>query len=529
MKRRLTAILLALCMELSCIMPATVIAAETEAIETENIGAESESVAEGKVEEAVQTETAAESEATAGGKVEEAVQTETAAESEETTEGKVEGAAQPESGTEEKNTTNTENTIVDEEAEESETTSLKEQSKASRSPAKKISSHRASDTVKKCTATYKDGVNGTVFPDHTREFTVCINPVTNQVFSCTSPPGSEFKGTPTRIGYIFTGWDPKELVIITEDIIYTATWVPKTYEVYMCDDEGDWFDYQEFTYDQEQALRKNSKSKSGYVFAGWNTKLDGSGTSYSDGQIVKNLTESGPFYLYEQWKEDRNGNGIADDKEQRYTVRYITNPDDPSGFSGQITGNLLTGDKTPAFEGDTPSRTGYEFAGWEPDVADTVTGDATYTAKWTAKSYKVTLVLNGGTLADEKNVTSYTYAEGAVLPVADNVTFLCHTFDGWYADSSFSGSPEAKISKSSIGDRVFYAKWTESHTPGKAVKENEKVETCEANGSYDNVIYCAVCSAELSRNTVTVPATGHDLKAVKKKEAGCTEAGYEAY
>ena len=529
MKRRLTAILLALCMELSCIMPATVIAAETEAIETENIGAESESVAEGKVEEAVQTETAAESEATAGGKVEEAVQTETAAESEETTEGKVEDAAQPESGTEEKNTTNTENTIVDEEAEESETTSLKEQSKASRSPAKKISSHRASATGKKCTATYKDGVNGTVFPDHTREFTVWIHPVTNQVISCTSPPGSEFKGTPTRIGYIFTGWNPKELDCITEDIIYTATWVPKTYEVYMCEDEGDWFDYQEFTYDQEQALRKNSKSKSGYVFAGWNTKLDGSGTSYSDGQIVKNLTESGPFYLYEQWKEDRNGNGIADDKEQRYTVRYITNPDDPSGFSDQITGNLLTGDKTPAFEGDTPSRTGYEFAGWEPDVADTVTGDATYTAKWTAKSYKVTLVLNGGTLADEKNVTSYTYAEGAVLPVADNVTFLCHTFDGWYADSSFSGSPEAKISKSSIGDRVFYAKWTESHTPGKAVKENEKVETCKANGSYDNVIYCAVCSAELSRNTVTVPATGHDLKAVKKKEAGCTEAGYEAY
>ena len=503
-----------------------------EAVQTES-ATESEEAAGEKVEEAVQTETAAESEEAAGEEVEEAVQTETAAESEETIEGKVEDAEQPESGTEEKNTTNTENTIVDEEAEESETTSLKEQSKASRSPAKKISNHRASEPVKKCTATYKDGVNGTVFPDHTREFTVCINPKTNQVISCASPPGSEFKGTPTRIGYIFTGWDPAEAVCITEDIIYTAQWSAKEYQVTLHENSG--IEYEPTSliicsYDEEITLNKPVFwARRGYVFAGWNTEKDGSGTSYAGGAIVKNLTDSGYFHLYAQWKADRNGNGIADEEEQ-CTVRYIINPDDPADSSNQTTGNLLAGDPTPAYkDGSTPTRTGYEFTGWEPDVADTVTSDATYTAKWTAKSYKVTLVLNGGTLADEKNVTSYTYAEGAVLPVADNVTFLCHTFDGWYADSSFSGSPEAEISKSSIGDRVFYAKWTESHTPGKAVKENEKVETCEANGSYDNVIYCAVCSVELSRNTVTVPATGHDLEKVAQKEASCTEAGYEAY
>ena len=31
----------------------------------------------------------------------------------------------------------------------------------------------------------------------------------------------------------------------------------------------------------------------------------------------------------------------------------------------------------------------------------------------------------------------------------------------------------------------------------KQVKENENASTCTAEGSYDNVVYCTVCDAEL--------------------------------
>jgi len=48
------------------------------------------------------------------------------------------------------------------------------------------------------------------------------------------------------------------------------------------------------------------------------------------------------------------------------------------------------------------------------------------------------------------------------------------------------------------------------HTPGEVVIENEVAATCEENGSYDEVIYCTVCNKELSRETKTVPALGHD-------------------
>ena len=48
------------------------------------------------------------------------------------------------------------------------------------------------------------------------------------------------------------------------------------------------------------------------------------------------------------------------------------------------------------------------------------------------------------------------------------------------------------------------------HTPGEVVIENEVAATCETAGSYDEVIYCTVCGEELSRETMIIPALGHD-------------------
>ena len=50
------------------------------------------------------------------------------------------------------------------------------------------------------------------------------------------------------------------------------------------------------------------------------------------------------------------------------------------------------------------------------------------------------------------------------------------------------------------------------HTPGEAIRENEKDATCTEAASYDEVVYCTVCGAEVSRETVTTaPATGHSF------------------
>ena len=66
-----------------------------------------------------------------------------------------------------------------------------------------------------------------------------------------------------------------------------------------------------------------------------------------------------------------------------------------------------------------------------------------------------------------------------------------------------------------------------AHTAGEPVRENEKAATCFAAGSYESVVYCSVCGAEISRETVTVPALNHANTDVRDAvEATCTEDGY---
>ena len=66
-----------------------------------------------------------------------------------------------------------------------------------------------------------------------------------------------------------------------------------------------------------------------------------------------------------------------------YTVTY-TDGANGTAFANQVY-TVHAGDKTPAFNG-TPTRSGYTFTGWTPAVAETVTGNAIYTATWTKNS-----------------------------------------------------------------------------------------------------------------------------------------------
>ena len=101
---------------------------------------------------------------------------------------------------------------------------------------------------------------------------------------------------------------------------------------------------------------------------------------------------------------------------------------------------------------------------WNFDT-DTVKCTMTLKAKWELSTYSVTLQTDGGTIASGKEVTGYTYGTGAVLPTANDMTREGYRFDGWYADSSFSGSPITEISATETGNKTFYAKWTKNTTP----------------------------------------------------------------
>ena len=67
------------------------------------------------------------------------------------------------------------------------------------------------------------------------------------------------------------------------------------------------------------------------------------------------------------------------------------------------------------------------------------------------------------------------------------------------------------------------------HTPAAAVEENRVEATCTVAGSYDSVVYCTVCQAEVSRTTVPVAELGHDTVAHNPQTPTCTEKGWNAY
>ncbi len=66
------------------------------------------------------------------------------------------------------------------------------------------------------------------------------------------------------------------------------------------------------------------------------------------------------------------------------------------------------------------------------------------------------------------------------------------------------------------------------HVPLPAVEENRVEATCTEAGSYDAVVYCANCDEELSRTSMSIPATGHTYTAATTAPT-CTEQGYTTY
>ena len=122
-----------------------------------------------------------------------------------------------------------------------------------------------------------------------------------------------------------------------------------------------------------------------------------------------------------------------------------------------------------------PTKEGHSLDGWYYDNngtetkwnfdTDTVKCTMTLKAKWELSTYSVTLQTDGGTIASGKEVTGYTYGTGAVLPTTNDITREGYRFDGWYADSNFSGSPVTEITGTDTENKTFYAKWTKNTTP----------------------------------------------------------------
>ena len=235
-------------------------------------------------------------------------------------------------------------------------------------------------------------------------------------------------------------------------------------------------------------LPKNTFTREGYTFTGWNTAADGTGAAYADKAPVKFSENTA---LYAQWTQDpvitfdaNGGIGTMD------SVKIV------NGGSGEY--------YTLPECGFT--REGYDFAGW------LITGTVGYD---TFKTYE---------LHDEK-------WDNEMLLAFSDLTLKASWKDN-HSLTEVRGSREPTCTEEGYTGDTYCKVCDKVQKPGKSIPakghswnegEITTSPTCENVGV--KTYTCTVCNAT---KTEAIDATGHTPVEVAEQPATCTEAGHKA-
>ena len=271
----------------------------------------------------------------------------------------------------------------------------------------------------------------------------------------------------TRDGYTFVGWsttadgggtryDDSETVTLTgsallsNNITLYAQWVEANHYAVHFDKNNNYagsvsMPDQIFTVGEAQALSTNVFVCPGFAFTGWNTKADGSGTGYANGETVTDLAAGGQLVvLYAQWK--RINVQIS------YIIYF-----DANGGEGTMAYQVYTVYESKKLTANAFTRDGYSFTGWNTKADGTGTsyddqqsinpsGNMTLYAQWAltddfyvnGDTYTINTatgwgqfcdLLDGGTSFTGKMVKLGNDIEVSRMAGSANNDF-CGTFDG---------------------------------------------------------------------------------------------------
>ena len=183
----------------------------------------------------------------------------------------------------------------------------------------------------------------------------------------------------------------------------------------------------------EKAIEPDVPSRQGYQFTDW--YLDD--TKYDFAAPV-----TGDMTLTAKWTANS------------YTITFDT---DGGSEVAPIAQDCGTAINAPA----APTKTGYTFMGWEPELPATMpAGDMTLTAQWRINRYTVTFDTDGGSEVDAQTVA---YGEKAKTPA--DPTKTGYTFAGWEL-----GGNAYDFAAAVTGNMTLTAKWKDSEKPTGEIK-----------------------------------------------------------
>ena len=252
------------------------------------------------------------------------------------------------------------------------------------------------------------------------------------------PTPPEPAATPGDPGWTFTGWFPAPAATVTGDATYVAQWSRDEYTVVFDRNDGSTDTqavsglYYDESIDAAGKYIPGDPQRPGYIFKGWNTEDDGSG-SYFDATVP--VTEDTTVYAI--WE------AIP------YTVIY--EPGLYGNWTDETYSDLTYGDSMPeppygyedSLDGD------YVFAKWSQIRSDTVTEHVTYVALW-AREDTYIVSFYPGDFGDFKAEHVYDLMEGDFTPEPPAMLGMA----GW----SFAGW-DVEISSTVYGHADYIALW----------------------------------------------------------------------
>ena len=223
-------------------------------------------------------------------------------------------------------------------------------------------------------------------------------------------------------------------------------------------------------------LMPEAPTRTNYKFVGWNTKADGSGTTFTDATAITTtldgVTANGSKYnlvVYAQW--DIADNVDANDK---VTITFNDNKDGNGGTNVK-TVTIFKGDSL-GYDVTAPTNKGYTFDNWYKgtvtggslsmtttafDKTKPINSNTDYYAKWLS-DITIRYDVNGGvgTYNDVVGAPTANYTDPAQNPTKTNYVFI-----GWNTKPNGAGNFVTSAKYPTLNDVSLAAQGSEASAP----------------------------------------------------------------